>query len=141
MSFREIIQGGDCDTHIPKNIIVNPDKCVHICTFGTRQHMVLNWWCKEELARYQESVSSDEDSKWLEHVSRKISLNVDLQEQSRKTAGSVSLHGIKSALDHPDMISFSTEFCDSVIFLVTSHSITSQCIFSTTRVNNKNFVE
>lgn len=61
MFSREIIQGENCDTYIPKNIIVNPDKLVHICTFGTRQHMVLKW-CKEELARYQESISSDEDS-------------------------------------------------------------------------------
>lgn len=67
--------------------------------------MVLNWWCKGELARFQESISSDEDSEWLEYVSRKISVNVDLQQQSRKTSGSVNLHGIKSALDHPDMIS------------------------------------
>jgi len=62
VSSREVIQGGDCDTHIHKNVIVNPDRSVHVCTLGTRQHMVLNWWCKGELARFQESISSDEDS-------------------------------------------------------------------------------
>jgi len=70
-------QGGDYDIQIHLKIIAKSNRSVHICSQGTGHLVILNW-CKGELDRNQESVSSDEDREGLEYVSWRISINREL---------------------------------------------------------------